>query len=655
MFLASSAAQKPNLPMEKEVLRLSSGVRVERHGQSYAASSLVLTPYHISVYDDQESIIVKLAISTLKTVDKKFKTVDTHETPIYLQTSTFFFCKLYIRHEVDADTLYSAIVNSVNIEAVMELYAFRYPLLLAAAKDELIESQRQIYDVELEFTRQGLTPAWRVSQINSNYAYCGSYPRVLVVPEKISDAVLKHIGNFRSKSRIPVLSYVHCSNGTSITRSSQPMAIFSTSGSGKGLIIDARPTANAMGQMALGAGTENTDVYKFGDLHFAGIDNIHVVRESMNRLIEALQLGPLPISKSSLDKSGWLKHIRNIIKGAILITKSLLNGTNVLVHCSDGWDRTSQLCSLAEICLDPYYRTVEGFMVLVEKEWCSFGSQIVVATSPSLPETLLERVALLRAVLEMLLLCLRLNKEEKRWGSFFLRGSRVSGNRQVYILLIRKSREAFASSNSDLPSSHKTSEKTRVNLLAPKEVSPIFTQFLDSVYQIWIQYPSMFEFNEKFLIAINNAAYSSQFGTFLFNCERERLQFRDDSDRNLSQSTVSLWDSILRERHLYENPVYKVGNFGVSTSSEDVSVGLDTESTRGIFYEEDRAILLPSISHLQYWSGLITGSEAKEVADTSILVDQGMGREEEIMGKLNELSFDLEDDVVAMQNINQSL
>lgn len=53
MFLASSAAQKPNLPMEKEVLRLSSGVRVERHGQSYAASSLVLTPYHISVYDDQ--------------------------------------------------------------------------------------------------------------------------------------------------------------------------------------------------------------------------------------------------------------------------------------------------------------------------------------------------------------------------------------------------------------------------------------------------------------------------------------------------------------------------------------------------------------------------------------------------------------------------
>ena len=31
----------------------------------------------------------------------------------------------------------------------------------------------------------------------------------------------------------------------------------------------------------------------------------------------------------------------------------------MLVHCSDGWDRTSQVVSLAELMLDPYYRTIE--------------------------------------------------------------------------------------------------------------------------------------------------------------------------------------------------------------------------------------------------------------------------------------------------------
>ena len=29
--------------------------------------------------------------------------------------------------------------------------------------------------------------------------------------------------------------------------------------------------------------------------------------------------------------------------------------------CGTGWDRTAQITGLAELCLDPYYRTIEGF------------------------------------------------------------------------------------------------------------------------------------------------------------------------------------------------------------------------------------------------------------------------------------------------------
>jgi len=46
----------------------------------------------------------------------------------------------------------------------------------------------------------------------------------------------------------------------------------------------------------------------------------------------------------------------------------------VTLHCSDGWDRTAQLSSLAQIFLDPYFRTTVGFQVLIEKEWLSFGT-----------------------------------------------------------------------------------------------------------------------------------------------------------------------------------------------------------------------------------------------------------------------------------------
>ncbi len=53
----------------------------------------------------------------------------------------------------------------------------------------------------------------------------------------------------------------------------------------------------------------------------------------------------------------------------------LAEGVSVLLHCSDGWDRTPQLLSLALLLLDPHYRTALGFRTLVELHWVSFGHQ----------------------------------------------------------------------------------------------------------------------------------------------------------------------------------------------------------------------------------------------------------------------------------------
>ena len=53
----------------------------------------------------------------------------------------------------------------------------------------------------------------------------------------------------------------------------------------------------------------------------------------------------------------------------------LQDDNTVLIHCSDGWDRTSQICSFTQLLLDPFYRTTEGFIILIEKEWLSFGHQ----------------------------------------------------------------------------------------------------------------------------------------------------------------------------------------------------------------------------------------------------------------------------------------
>ncbi|MGH0189500.1 UNVERIFIED_CONTAM: hypothetical protein FKN15_036285 [Acipenser sinensis] len=68
-----------------------------------------------------------------------------------------------------------------------------------------------------------------------------------------------------------------------------------------------------------------------------------------------------------------------LLMGAVRIADKLESGkTSVVVHCSDGWDRTAQLTSLAMLMLDSYYRTIKGFEVLIEKEWISFGHRFAV-------------------------------------------------------------------------------------------------------------------------------------------------------------------------------------------------------------------------------------------------------------------------------------
>ena len=50
--------------------------------------------------------------------------------------------------------------------------------------------------------------------------------------------------------------------------------------------------------------------------------------------------------------------------------------------------------------------------------------------------------------------------------------------------------------------------------------SPIFIQFLDCVYQIMKQFPTIFEFNTQFLLELAEQCTTHKYGTFLFNCDR---------------------------------------------------------------------------------------------------------------------------------------
>ncbi|KAA8534498.1 hypothetical protein F0562_032015 [Nyssa sinensis] len=372
---------------------------------------------------------------------------------------------------------------------------------------------------------------WRITPVNSNYTMCPTYPFALLVPKNISDEEVLQASTFRARCRLPVISWCHPGTGAVLARSSQPLvglmmnmrsnadeklvAALCTQLAGARqpqelYIADARPRKNALANGAMGGGSESSSHYFQSEIVFFGIDNIHAMRDSLARLRDYLDthgatssdgmssflrhggwtwgggnLSSMSASVSTLGDSGWLIHVQTVLAGSAWIAARVaLESASVLVHCSDGWDRTTQLVSLANLLLDPYYRTFKGFQALVEKDWLSFGHPF-----------------------------------SDRVGMPIISGS---GNTSFEI-----SRQSSTGSFPPSPmrqASGSFTSQAQNSSHAQNNYSPIFLQWVDCVSQLLRMYPFAFEFSLTFLVDFLDCVLSCRFGNFLCNSEKERQQ-----------------------------------------------------------------------------------------------------------------------------------
>uniref|UniRef100_A0A8D2ZEZ2 phosphatidylinositol-3,5-bisphosphate 3-phosphatase n=1 Tax=Scophthalmus maximus TaxID=52904 RepID=A0A8D2ZEZ2_SCOMX len=363
--------------------------------------------------------------------------------------------------------------------------------------------------------------AWRISDINSKFRLCPSYPQQLLVPAWITDKELENVSAFRSWKRFPAVVYRHLSTGAVIARCGQPevswwgwrnaddehlvqsiakacavdssslvtlcfVSVLESSITNssevetlviqphKLLILDARSYAAAVANRAKGGGCECPEYYPNCEVVFMGMANIHSIRKSFQSLRFLCTQMPDPANwLSALESTKWLQHLSLLLKAALLVVNAVDRDQRpVLVHCSDGWDRTPQIVALSKLLLDPYFRTIEGFQVLVETEWLDFG-----------------------------------HKFADRCG--------------------------HGENSEDL-----------------NERCPVFLQWLDCVHQLQRQFPCSFEFNEAFLVKLVQHAYSCLFGTFLCNSGKER------EDRHVQERTCSVWSLLRPANRTLRNMLY---------------------------------------------------------------------------------------------------
>ena len=163
------------------------------------------------------------------------------------------------------------------------------------------------------------------------------------------------------------------------------------------------------------------------------------------------------------------------------------NRLPVLLHCSHGWDRTPQVAAMAQLILDPFYRTKIGFSTLIEKDFMAYGHPF-----------------------------------HTRCGHGEGKGERGAS-----------STGGQSGGGGD-----------------EGQISPIFIQFLDCVFQLVNQYPEYFEFNIEYLLVLSEHVYSCRFGTLLCDTERER-----ELVAGIRQRTHCLWEYLDSRRDL-TNPFF---------------------------------------------------------------------------------------------------
>ncbi|XP_068061242.1 myotubularin-related protein 8 isoform X1 [Anomalospiza imberbis] len=462
---------------------------LDRYASRKAASgTLYLTATHL-IYVDASAEVRKetwILHHHISSVEKLPLT--TAGYPLLIHCKNFHVAHFVIGQERDCHDVFTSLLKLSQPVKPEELYAFSYNPKMSKESREM---GWKLIDLKLDYQRMGIpNDSWEITDINKDYEVCSTYPPEIVVPRAATKAVVMGSSRFRSRGRIPVLSYLYKENNAALCRCSQPLAGFSARcledeqmlqaireanpGCPFMYVVDTRPKLNAMANRAAGKGYENEDNYENIRFKFIGIENIHVMRSSLQKLLEVCEMKSPSMSDflTGLENSGWLRHIKAVMDAGVFLAKAVREErASVLVHCSDGWDRTAQVCSLASLLLDPFYRTFKGFMVLIEKEWIAMGHK------------------------------------------FSHRCGHLDGD--------------------------------------PKEVSPVFTQFVECVWQLMQQFPCSFEFSERFLLEIHDHVYSCQFGNFLGTCHKEREELR------IFEKTHSLWPFLLQRKQELRNPLYR--------------------------------------------------------------------------------------------------
>lgn len=214
-----------------------------------------------------------------------------------------------------------------------------------------------------------------IATANLNYSVTRSYPGLVVVPSGLTDEAILRLSRHYKSNRFPVVIWRHARTKAFLLRSSSFHA--------KGNFDFFKKTDQTLYIMTEKATIKSIKPELHRSCEFIALE-LHEVRQVKSNFVKFLRAcipsAPLPPQGSenslarTIESLEWFEQLKSIQDCANSIVDMIdSQGKSILLAIEEGWDLTPQITSIAQLCMDPYYRTFEGFRVLIEKEWLAFG------------------------------------------------------------------------------------------------------------------------------------------------------------------------------------------------------------------------------------------------------------------------------------------
>ncbi|XP_058118339.1 myotubularin-related protein 9 [Anopheles ziemanni] len=406
---------------------------------------------------------------------------------------------------------YFNISNSIEQLSNLEEAKMLYPFFYIPMYN-MLEDGYSLYQPEQEFAKLLATSDdWRLTTVNSAYQVCPTYGAKLVVARSITDEQIVQSAAFRDGGRFPVLSYRH-GNGAAMLRSAQPVA---APGVTKRCRADEAILNAVLGRSKKGF---IFDTWGKGKSSTTETDQHYSQWKKVNRPI-----GQFSSVSALLDSFVKLMDACNDVQCSPDKWLSRLEMSGWLGYVLNALNAA---CVVAQ-CLDQ-----EGAPVLVHGGK-GLDTTLVVT---SLVQIILNPDCRTIRGLQALI--------DREW----LQGGYPFSTR------------------------HKHSCYTPTHQRR-KSSSATFLLFLDCVYQLYAQFPCSFEYDHRLLVTLFEHSYFSQYGTFLGDCERERVQLK------VFSRTTSLWSHLNRHEVVKSllNPLYEPNQAVIWPSVAPISIVLWAE------------------------------------------------------------------------------